>query len=188
MGFWRYIDWPPAVRRQTLIYVRDNKVGKLISINVLEYAAVIVNYAASCWFYQQEPDESDPFPVVRLNADNTSADSWMETACNSSLIGRALSRLQCALMINNAVGFHTGHVTTAQNVIEDRISCIKRKTHSMSEFVQILQDYPGIAGRRRFQPSAELISHVMDAILQKKFVDPVTANNAVLNNPGQIIS
>ena len=171
-----------------MIYVPNNKDSSFVSINVLEYAAIIINYVALCWFYQQELDKINPFPVVSLNADNTSAESWMETACNSSLIGRALSRLQCALMINNAVGFHTGHITTTQNVIADRISCIKRETHSMSEFVQILQDYPEIVGCRRFQPSAELILHIMDAILQKKFVDPVTANSAVLNNPGQITS
>jgi len=112
----------------------------------------------------------------------------MEKACNSSLIGRALSRLQCAMMMNNNVGLHTGHITTIKNVIADRISRIKRETNSMRGFTSILQDYPALAGCKRFQPSAALISHLTDAILQKKFIDPMAVNASILKNPGQIIS
>ena len=112
----------------------------------------------------------------------------MKEACNSSLIGRALSRLQCAMMMNNNVDLHTGHVTTTQNVIADRISRIKCKSNSMRAFESLLQDYPALAGCKRFQPSAVLILHLMDAILQKKFIDPMAVNSSILKNPGQIIS
>jgi hypothetical protein len=123
-----------------------------------------------------------------LIADNTAAESWMETACNSSLIGRALSRLQCAMMMNNNVGFHTGHVTTTNNVIADRISRLKRESHSMRGFESLLQEYPELAGCKRFQPSVELISHIMDAILLKKSVDPMEVNSKILTTPGHVTS
>ena len=111
-----------------------------------------------------------------------------EKACNSSLIGRTLSRLQCAMMMNNNVGVHTAYVTTVENVIADRISRIKRETNSVRGFSSILQDYPALAGCKRFQPSAVLISHLMDAISQKKFIDPMEVNSSILSNPGHLIS
>ena len=66
MGFWWYLEWPPEVRKYTLIYVRNNKDGSLISINVLEYAALLINYAATYHYYSTHPDQSDPYPVVLL--------------------------------------------------------------------------------------------------------------------------
>ena len=188
MKFWWYFEWPDNVRKQTLTYIRSNANGQLVSINVLEYAAIIINYAAAYHYYSTNPDPSDPYPSVLLYADNSACESWMEKACNSSLIGRALSRLQCAMMINNPVGVHTAHITTTDNVIADRLSRIEHDSNSSHEFATILQDYPALAGCKRFRPSAELISHIMDAILQKKYVDPLVVNKTILTNPGQIIS
>ena len=73
MNFWWYIEWPKKVHKRTLIYIRCSKTGKLISINVLEYAAELVNYAASYHYYLNNPDPSDPYPVAQLNVDNTAA-------------------------------------------------------------------------------------------------------------------
>jgi len=64
MKFWWYIEWPKEVRDYTLIYVRNNKDGQLISINVLEYAALLINYAAAYHFFHNNPDKSDSFPMV----------------------------------------------------------------------------------------------------------------------------
>jgi hypothetical protein len=86
------------------------------------------------------------------------------------------------------VGPITDHITTTKNFIADRISQIKRKTCSVRAFKTIMQDYPALAGCKRFQPSAALILHLIDAILQKKFIDPILVNNSILKNSGQIIS
>ena len=188
MRFWWYFEWPESVRKHTLIYIRSNKDGTLISINVLEYAAILINYAAAIHYFNNNTEVADPYPVVLFRTDNSASESWMDKACNRSLIGRALSQLQCSMMINNHVGFHTGHVTTANNIIADRISRIKRNTNSIRNFATILQDYPELAGCRRFQPSAEIISHIMDAILLKKYINPMDVNSSILKNSGQIIS
>ena len=188
MGFWWYIEWPPEVHKHTLIYRRNNKDGKLVSINVLEYAALLINYAATTLYYLSHPDPSDPSPLVLFNADNTAAESWMEKSCTSSLIGRALGRLQCAMMLNNPVFPYTGHVTTKQNAIADAISRIRKETHSMRHFAHLTQDYPALAGCKRFQPSADIISHIMAVISQKKFIDSLAVNKTLLKNPGQITS
>lgn len=45
-SFWWYLEWSVEIRRHTLRFHKNNKNGRLISINVLEYASVIINYAA----------------------------------------------------------------------------------------------------------------------------------------------
>jgi hypothetical protein len=188
MKYWWYIEWPAEVRQYTLIYVRNNSEGTLVSINVLEYAALLINYAAAYHYHHNNPDPTDPYPIVQFFADNSACESWMEKACNSSLIGRALSRLQCSMMINNNVGFKTGHITTKDNVIADRLSRITHESNVSHEFTSILQDYPVLDGCKRFHPSAALISHIMDAISLRKYIDPLAVNNSILTNPGQITS
>jgi hypothetical protein len=188
MKFWWYLEWPKEILECTLKFVKNNEKGDLISINVLEYAAGLINYAAAYHYYLTHPDPNDPYPVVKLYLDNTASESWIIKACKGSLAGRALSRLQCAMMINNPVGIQAEHVTTVANVIADEISRIKKETNSLRGFASILQAYPEVAGCRRFQPSAALLSHIMDAISLTKSVDPMEVSNSILTDPGQIIS
>jgi hypothetical protein len=188
MEFWWYYKWPEEVRQRTLTFVRSNEHGQLISINVLEYAGMLINYAAATHYYRSHPDAGDPFPKVLFFADNTAAESWMLKGCNSSWSGRALGRLQCAMMLGNSVGIDTTRVSTHDNVIADKISRIKRETHSTSHFLRITQEYPELRGCRRFHPSADLILHITDAMSLKRLVDPVAASKTVQKNPGRVIS
>ena len=188
LNFWWHIVWPPQVAQYTLVYVKTNKDGTLVSINVLEYAALLVNYAAACCYYLHNPPRDDPFPVVRFFVDNTSSEAWGMKGCTGSLIGRALSRLQCAMMIDNNVAARTARVNTKANVIADQISRVNSATNIAHEFPRIAQDYPELSGCRRFHPSAELISHIMDAISQKKFIDPLEVSSSLRSNPGSITS
>ncbi|KAL7530400.1 hypothetical protein ACHAXR_003476, partial [Thalassiosira sp. AJA248-18] len=45
-------------------------------INVLEYVALLINFAASYYYYLKHPDPTDPYPVLILYADNTASESW----------------------------------------------------------------------------------------------------------------
>ena len=99
-----------------------------------------------------------------------------------------MGQLQCAMMIGNTIGIDTTRVSTHANVRVNKITCIKRKTNSMSHFLHIIQEYSELNSCRRFQPSAELISHIMDAMSLKKLVDPVAIRMTVQSNPGQVIS
>jgi hypothetical protein len=92
------------------------------------------------------------------------------------------------MMINNNVVVQTAHVATEVNVIVDAISRINRETDSMRHFETLLQDYPQLARCKRFQPSAELIFLITDAISQQIFVNPVEVNRVALAKPGKIIS
>ena len=46
LGFWWHLEWPPKVRAHTLRYIKNNRSNQLISINSLEYAVILINYAA----------------------------------------------------------------------------------------------------------------------------------------------
>lgn len=130
----------------------------------------------------------NPYPVVLINADNTTAESWTEKGCKESLAGRASGRIRFALMMNNPVGINTRHKTTKQNEIADRVSRFKKETNSLIDFNQLKQEYPQLQCCQRFQPSQELNSVILQALLQNKSTDPVKLSQLVLNNPEQIIT
>ena len=185
MGFWWYIEWPPEVQSHTLRFVKNDKHNTLISINVLEYAAGIINYIASMHFYTTCPNKSDPTPIVLLYDDNTASESWLMKGCKSSRIGRGLGRLQCSLMINSPVGLDVAHITTDENVIADRISRFKRETDILSNISLLKQEFPQLISCRRFHPSAELSSAIIAILLQEKSFDPLVARNRVLETLGK---
>ena len=85
------------------------------------------------------------------------------------------------------MGIHVAWVSTKVNVISDKFSRIKKETNSARGFAAIIQEYPELARCKNFQPSAELILHIMDAILQKQCIDSVEVNQCILSNLGHII-
>ena len=189
LRFWWYIEWPADVQRLTLRFVKKyrNSQGKLVSINVLEYAAMIITYVAGYHvMVQVDPSAEDPFPLMELWADNTTAESWIIKASKVSPIGRALSRIQCALMINNPVGITSRYISTLNNVIADRISRILRENLIPLEFRKLSQEFPALQHCRRFQPSSELISLVMEALLTDKLSSPLEASRRILSAPGKL--
>ena len=113
------------VASRALVYVKNNKNSTLVSIDVFKYAALLINYAVAYHCFHHNPNPPNPFPMVLLDGDNAALELWTEEACNSSLLGRILSCLQCVMMINNNMGVSTEHISTTNNVIADCNSCIK---------------------------------------------------------------
>lgn len=186
--FWWYLEWSEDIRRRTLRYRRNNSDGKFISINALEFASVIINFAAMTLFFQQNQDPSNPFPVGLIFADNVSAEIWAIKGCKSSLLGRALGRLLCALLINNPLGLCTARISTSENKIADEISRLKAEKDSLDFFSSLVQSHPQLHGCRRFHPSKELLSGITEVLLTGKLADPLALNKTILANPGSFTS
>ena len=165
--------------------MRNNKEGKLISINVLEFATVIISYAAISLFFKENMDPSNPFPTALIFADNTSAESWAIIGCKRSPMGRALGRLLCALLINNPVGLALDRVSTHDNIIADKISRLKKEKDSLKFFTSLVSSHPQLRTCRRFIPNPELISAISEALLQGTNADPLALNRLLLENPGK---
>ena len=161
--------------------------GDIISINVLEYAAMIITYVAGYHVMAQlAPSQTDPFPLLELWADNTTAESWILKASKASKWGRALSRIQCALMINNPVGITSNYINTLDNVIAERILRILHKSLIPFEFEKLSQELPKLQCCCRFQPSSELISLLMKALLADKLKNLLEASRPILSAPGKL--
>ena len=187
MEFWWWIDWDPDIRSKTLRFIKDGKDGKLIDINALEYATIIIGYAASVHYWITKENckrKNIPNPMVRIFADNTSSESWTNKGCKRSKIGRRLARLQCALMINNPVGLAADRVDTKSNIIADKISRWKSETNKLLDFATLMQEFPQLNCCHRFHPSLELVSLIKDALLSGNPADPLSLKETVLRNPG----
>jgi hypothetical protein len=187
LSFWWYLEWPHAVRDRTIRHVTNNTTNQLISINTLEYAAILINYLAACHSLSCRTS-SDPYPVVRIETDNTTSEAWSRKGCKDSFGGRALSRIHCALLIDNPVGLQIARVSTTDNVIADRLSRIPNSSALPAAFPSLAQDHAVLRGCRQFQPNAELISAIMAALLAHASPPPVDLSRRLLTNPGSYIT
>ena len=105
--------------------------------------------------------------------------------CTSSTIGRALTRLQAALLFDNKVGYRFGRIDTKSNVIADGISRIPSESSLTRDFPLLLTQAPSLSGLRRYLPNAAIISSIMAALLQTGSADPLTTSRLLLTDPGQ---
>ena len=99
-------------------------------------------------------------------------------------MGRALGRLQCALMLRNSLGLTLGHITTSDNKLADAISRFKSELDLLTSFASLRSSFPQLAGCRRYHPSAAVLSAITDALLTQKMPDPLSLSQRVLNDLG----
>ena len=100
LKFWWHVKFPREVVLRTLKHLPNNKDGRLISINVLEFVVVSIDYCAALTVVTTENVTDDPHPILLNIADNTSAHSWTMHACKSSRLRRLLARLFCYLLMD----------------------------------------------------------------------------------------
>ena len=74
-----------------MLHLKVNKDSNLISINALEYLTVIIDYFAAHEIVTTIDVTDDPYQVLLSMADNTSAHSWTNRTCKSSIIGKLLA-------------------------------------------------------------------------------------------------
>jgi hypothetical protein len=91
LGFWWLIRFPDEIIQRTLLFKSDNEDGLLISINVLEFVTVIINYCAALHIFRTTNATEDPHPVLLNITNNASALSWTLHTCKRSRIGRLLA-------------------------------------------------------------------------------------------------
>ena len=116
-----FVSFPKKVVLCTLKHLKKNKDKNLISINVLEFAVVIINYCAALTVVFTE-NVTDNLHTVLLNtADNTSAHLWPTSICKSSRIGRLLAKFFCHLQTDYVFGINATWVSTTGNYITDDI-------------------------------------------------------------------
>ncbi len=65
-----------------------------MSINALEYAALIINYVVALMTLLLNPRKQDPFPSLLLFMDNVASKAWIIKGAKQSKAGRFLDHLQ----------------------------------------------------------------------------------------------
>jgi hypothetical protein len=70
LGFWWHIHFPDEVVHRTLQFKISNNGGMFVSINVLEFVTVIINYCATLHVVRTSPVTDDPHPVILNVTDN----------------------------------------------------------------------------------------------------------------------
>jgi hypothetical protein len=171
MKFWWCLEYPvEVVARATLA---NNKGGKYISINVLEMVCVIVNYAAAIYVCWHDGIDLGHFPTILNWCDYTSTCSWINTHCKESLIGRALGRFFCGLIMGTALSLDADYISTHANVVADDISRLKRSFDGQYDHSKLLSDHPLLCPCRTFQPSKSLLTMLWDIMLNSVSPDPL---------------
>jgi hypothetical protein len=175
LGFWWHLPFSEEVKLQTLLHKRDNADSLLISINVLEFVTVIINYCAALHMVLSKNPTNDPYPVLLNVTDNASALSWTTSACRKSRIGCLLACFFCLLLINSPLGINSQWISTLHNAIANDISCAKTAaseythSHPSFDYLSLQQKYPELSHCSFFQPAPELISLIWEIVLTEKW-------------------
>jgi hypothetical protein len=132
--------------------------------------------------------DADPHPTVLVGGDNSCSESWSEKGAKHSRIGRALGRLQCALMLGNDINLEVEHISTVANNVADDISRIASEEKLTHLFHLLQQEHQELRGCRRFHLSSLLASTIMEMLLQGECKNPLALSRLLRSDPGRIIS
>ena len=175
LKFWWHISFPESIVERTLLHLRSKSDPKLISINCLEYVTIIVGYCAARVRLENNQINDDPNPLVLCVTDNTSALNWTLHTSKKSIIGRALARFFCGLLIGSNVGINAKWISTIENVIADKISRLKKTNNFSSNFsydyTKLQQEHKELQACNFFRPSPKLLSLLWNILLTGKCPD-----------------
>jgi hypothetical protein len=145
-------------------------------MNCLEYVTIIINYCASKAVFESKKVTDDPHPVVLCVTDNTSALNWTLHTSKKSIIGRALARFFCGLLIGSNVGVNAKCISTTKNVIADKISRLKSTNPTSSpsltyDYSNLQQEHKELKACSFFHPSPKLLLLIREILLMQKCPD-----------------
>ena len=104
LGFFWHLRWPDSITSKSLKFFKRKAHfnGEIISINLLQYIVVIINYAICSFLFTANNLNNEYKYQTLLNwSDNRSAIAWTKQAAISTAGGKALACIFCSLFINN---------------------------------------------------------------------------------------
>jgi hypothetical protein len=175
LGFWWHLAFPHGIIMRMLLHRHDNLDGCLISINVLEFITVIINYCAALHVILTSKVTDNPHPVL-LNVTNNASDlSWTTGACQKSRLGQLLACFFCLLLINLPLCINCQWISMLDNVIANDIFRTKAElkhthdSHYSFDYLTLQQKYPELSCCSFFHPVPELISLMWEIVLTEKW-------------------
>jgi hypothetical protein len=174
LRFWWSFQWSDEIVKRTRL--PRNNIHR-ISINLLEYGALIVGLAGSIVAWESLPTDSRPaHPMILLLTDNTTAKSWTKRISGlKTPQGRTLARLFAHILMFSDVGVLAEHIAGEDNVVADYLSRAKNTNDLPAfSFKMLRTKFPWLSGSRRFQPSSELLCLLTTALSRPSAVMPTT--------------
>jgi hypothetical protein len=175
LGFWWHLPFPEEVKLCTILHKWDNAEGRLISINVLKFVTIIINYCTPLNIFLSTNPTNNPYPVLLNVTNNASAQSWTTGACCKSRIGCLLARFFCLLLIYSPLGINSQWINTLHNAIADDISRAKNAasdnthSHPLFNYSSLQQKYPKLSHCPFFRPVPELISIIWEIVWTERW-------------------
>ena len=106
LQFLWHFTWPKKIKQKTKLFLSDDSNKDFVSINVLEFVTIIINFAAALTALEVDGHLDDPHPVLLNFADNMSAVRSTNHYCKGSMKARALGLLFCCLLANSFLGIN----------------------------------------------------------------------------------
>ncbi len=141
---------------------------------------IIINYCVALVALATRKVNNDPYLVSLCVTDNTSALNWTLHTSKKSIIGWALARFFCGLLIGLQVGINAKWISTIKNVIVDKISRLKRtnkispssSTYELTyNYSNYQQEHEELKACNFFQPSPKLLSLIWEILLTQRCPD-----------------
>jgi hypothetical protein len=161
------VEWSPTIANRTIWFLSMGD-RHLVSINALEYVAIIFGLAGSILAWEALLiDCRHIHPTVLLWTDNTTAESW--TKCIARLLGpqgRALACLFAHLLMISGVSMKAAYIEGEKNMIADHLSHLCQQDDFLQfHYTSLVQQFPQLKSCSRFHPSAELLLLVSTSLL-----------------------
>ncbi len=170
LKFWWHLTFLPKITTRTLLHLKDDSDKSFISINCLKFVTIILNYCASLIVFATQKISDNPHPVVICITNNTSALNWTLHMSKNLIIGHALARFFCGLLIGSRVGINTKCISLIDNKIADKLSRLKAtnspSTNSLTyDYSNLNQEHKELRACIFYQPSHRLLYLIWDILL-----------------------
>ena len=171
LSFWWHLTFPADIIDRA--YLPNGEHKNYISINVLEMICVIINFAAAIHCCHIDGIDLSDYPGILNWCDNTSACSWINYKCKTSMFGRKLALIFLGLLMGTNLGIQAEWLPTTLNVIADDISRLT-DNDGYYDYAQLVTDHPSLAPCRQFQPSPTLLGMIWAVLRNNDSPDPLT--------------
>jgi hypothetical protein len=168
------LEWPASVKQFTLNRIINRNGRDLIDINLLEFAASIVCYAATLVALSEQPQLLVVPPVFYCKGDNVSSLSWLRRPSSPrSAAATSLSHLLATIASRANMPILTEHIPGITNVAPDKLSRYREwidlhtvpQTDTHAAFwTSFFTTFPQTRSYRVFRPSQELLSLLLQAL------------------------
>jgi hypothetical protein len=167
---WR-LSFPPEIVARTLRHCAGGPT--LIDINLLEFVALVISYAATLVDLDTTPGNQHQPPVLLAKGDNTTSLSWLRRkTANRSPPAKALAHILATLAARGQVSVNAEHIAGVTNVMADYLSrydgwCAANPgpdSHA-AFWHRFHEKFPQAQHCRLFRPSPKLLSLLWQALL-----------------------